>query len=110
MLSVILIFSRLSDIKGPQCTITLSFLPKSPSFSKPIQQTISLSEMDPGYKLLIKATAPDGAISINHLYETICAIWCHLYNLKSVKNTSGEVLLLVHLQAKAWVFFTFFKL
>ena len=42
------------------------------------------------------------------------------YNLKNVKNTHGEVLLLVKLQAKTfnftksnippWVFFTFFKL
>ena len=49
-----------------------------------------------------------------------CAIWHHLYNLKNMKNTHGEVLLLVKLQAKAcnitksntprWVFFTFFKL
>ena len=50
-----------------------------------------------------------------------CAIWSHLYNLKHVKNTHGEVLLLVvKFQAFAcnftksnthsWVFFTFFKL
>ena len=49
-----------------------------------------------------------------------CAIWHHLCNLKNMKNTHGEVLLLVKLQAKAcnitksntprWVFFTFFKL
>ena len=48
------------------------------------------------------------------------AIWCHLYNLKSVKITHGRVLLLVKLEALAcsftksntppWVFFTFFKL
>ena len=30
-----------------------------------------------------------------------CAIWYHLYNLKNVKNTHGEVLLLVKLQATA---------
>ena len=24
-----------------------------------------------------------------------CAIWCHLYNLKNVKNNNGEMLLLV---------------
>ena len=49
-----------------------------------------------------------------------CAIWYHLYNLKSVKNTHGGVLLSVKLHAEAcnftesntplWVFFTFFKL
>ena len=30
-----------------------------------------------------------------------CAIWCHLYNFKNVKNTHGDVLLLVKLQAEA---------
>ena len=47
-----------------------------------------------------------------------CAIGYHLHNLKIVKNTHGEVLLLVKLQAcnfpksdtPPWVFFTFFKL
>ena len=49
-----------------------------------------------------------------------CAVWNHLYNLKNVKNTHREVLLLVKWQAKAcsftnsntppWVFFTLFKL
>ena len=29
-----------------------------------------------------------------------CAVWYHLYNLKSVKNTHGGVLLLLKLQAK----------
>ena len=29
-----------------------------------------------------------------------CAIWHHLHNLKNMKNTHGEVLLLVKLQAK----------
>ena len=29
-----------------------------------------------------------------------CVIWYHLYNLKSVKNTHGVVLILVKLQAK----------
>ena len=28
-----------------------------------------------------------------------CAIWYHLYNVKNVKNTHGEVLILVKLQA-----------
>ena len=32
-------------------------------------------------------------------YVMFCAIWCHLYNLKSVKNTHGGVLLLVKMQA-----------
>ena len=31
----------------------------------------------------------------------LCAIWYHLYNLKNVKNTCAEVLLLVKLQAEA---------
>ena len=46
------------------------------------------------------------------LYKDVmrCAIWYHLYNLKNVKNTHGGVLTLVKLQAKTWVFFTFFKL
>ena len=51
---------------------------------------------------------------IQTLYVIHCASWYHLYNLKSVKNTHGEVLLLVKLQAKSntppQVFFTFFKL
>ena len=38
------------------------------------------------------------------LFETLCAIWCHLYNFKNVKNTHGGVL------TPRWVFFTFFKL
>ena len=29
----------------------------------------------------------------------VCAIWYHLYNLKSVKNTRGGVFLLVKLRA-----------
>ena len=53
-------------------------------------------------------------------YVMRCAIWYHWYNLKSVKNTHGGVLILVKLQALAcnftrinapsWVFFTFFKI
>ena len=51
-----------------------------------------------------------------------CAIWYYLYNLKSMKNTHGGVLILVKLQAGAcnfifikintppWVFLKFFKL
>ena len=49
-----------------------------------------------------------------------CTIWCHLYNLKNVKNTHEGVLILVKLRAEAcnftkinsssWVFFTFFEL
>ena len=31
----------------------------------------------------------------------LCTIWYHLYSLKNVKNTRGEVLLLVKLQAEA---------
>ena len=50
----------------------------------------------------------------------LCAVWCHLYNLKNVKNTHGAVLLFVKFQASVcnfaksntapWVFFTFLKL
>ena len=32
-------------------------------------------------------------------YVMRCAIWYHLHNLKNVKNTPGEVLILVKLQA-----------
>ena len=32
-------------------------------------------------------------------YVTPCAIWYHLYNLKNVKNTHGEKLLLVKAEA-----------
>ena len=35
------------------------------------------------------------------LYETLCAIYYHLYNLKIVKNTHGRVLILEKLQAKS---------
>ena len=48
------------------------------------------------------------------------AIWYHLYNLKNLKNTHGEVLLSVKLQTEVcnftksnsppWVFLTFLKL
>ena len=31
-------------------------------------------------------------------FETLCAIWYHLYNLQNVKNTHEGVLLLVKLQ------------
>ena len=54
------------------------------------------------------------------VYQIICAIWYHLYNLKNIKNTHGGVLLLVKLQAEAcnvtesktrpWVFFKISKL
>ena len=50
----------------------------------------------------------------------LCIIWCHLYNLKHVKNTHAGVLLLAKLQASAynfkkritppWVFFMFLKM
>ena len=39
-----------------------------------------------------------------------CAIWYHLYNLKNVKNTHGEVLFLVKSNTPPWFFFTLFKL
>ena len=47
-------------------------------------------------------------------FETLCAIWNHLYNLKNMKNIHGGALLLVKLQATKsntppWVFFKFFK-
>ena len=53
-------------------------------------------------------------------YVILRAVWYHLYNLKNVKNTHGEVTLLEKLQASAcnfpasitppWVLFPFFKL
>ena len=42
---------------------------------------------------------------IIQLYVILCAIQCHLYNLKSVKNTHGKVLLLGKLQAKLVPFY-----
>ena len=39
------------------------------------------------------------------VYETLFAIWSHLYNLKNVRKTLGGVLHLVKLQT----FFTFYK-
>ena len=41
-------------------------------------------------------------------YVMLCAIWYHLYNLKNVKNTHGEVLLLGSIPP--WVFLMFFEL
>ena len=59
-------------------------------------------------------------VKVKDLFVMRGAIWYHLHNLKSVKNTRGGVLFFVSLQAKAcnftksntlpWVFFTFFKL
>ena len=45
------------------------------------------------------------------IYVVRCTIWYHLYNLKNVKNTHGEVLVLVKLQAKGEgeIFRTHFK-
>ena len=40
------------------------------------------------------------------VYETLFAIWFHLYNLKNVRKTLGGMLHLVKLQT----FFTFYKL
>ena len=37
-------------------------------------------------------------------YETLCAIWYHLYNLKNVKNNRRGVFLSVNLQAQACIF------
>ena len=37
---------------------------------------------------------------VNKVYEMLCVIWYHLYNLKNIKNTHGGVLLLVKLQAE----------
>ena len=37
-------------------------------------------------------------VKINDIYVMRCAIWCHLHNLKNVKNTHGGVLILVKLQ------------
>ena len=49
---------------------------------------------------------------VNRIFAYVMrsAVWNHLYNLKNVKTTHGGVLILVKLQAKAWVFFTFLKL
>ena len=39
--------------------------------------------------------------SMSKTNETVCTIWHHFYNFKNVKNTHGEVLLVVKFQAKA---------
>ena len=39
-----------------------------------------------------------------------CAIWYHLYNLKSVKNNHGEAYNFTKSNTPPWVFLTFFKL
>ena len=54
------------------------------------------------------------------LIVMVCAIWYHLYKLKSVKNTHGGVIFLVEIQASdcnftksktpPWVFLTYLKL
>ena len=48
------------------------------------------------------------------LYETLCAIWHHLHNLKNVENTHGGVVLIAFKFNKSntlpWVFFSVFKL
>ena len=51
------------------------------------------------------------------IYKTLCAIWCHLENLKNVNYNLGEAILLAKLQASAcnftksntspWMFFMF---
>ena len=41
------------------------------------------------------------SFQISFKYEMLCAIWYHLYKLKTMKSTHGEVLLLVKLQAQA---------
>ena len=40
-----------------------------------------------------------GTVIVTGIFVMHCAIWYHLYNLKSVKNTHGRVLILVKLQA-----------
>ena len=51
------------------------------------------------------------------VYQMLCVIWYHFYNLINMKNTHGGVLLLVMLQAyftksntPPWLFFAFTKL
>ena len=39
-------------------------------------------------------------IIVRFYYDTLCAYWHHLYNLKNVKNTRRGVSLLVQLQAQ----------
>ena len=48
------------------------------------------------------------AVNNNQIFETLCAIWYRLCNLKNVKNTHGGMLLLAKLKAGA--FFYIFKL
>ena len=47
--------------------------------------------------------------NLTEICVTLRAIWCHLHNLKYVKNTRGKVILLVRLQwsiTPLWMFFT----
>ena len=49
------------------------------------------------------------------VYNMLCAIWYHLYNLKKREKHSRRIVFLVKLQATEsntppWVFFMFFKL
>ena len=41
------------------------------------------------------------AVAVQKPYVMRCTIWCHLHDLKNVKNTHGGVLLLVKLQPKS---------
>ena len=85
----------------PGCSInqTLSFtwlgkivnstINKNSNFMSPDQLTGSLQFIQMSH------------IRTRNLIVMRCAIWYHLYNLKTVKNTHGGVLLLVKLQALA---------
>ena len=60
-------------------------------------KTISLSNMG-------KQTFTSHLDSVKHnKYMVRCAIWYHLYSLKNVKNTHADMLVLVKLQAEAYI-------
>ena len=40
---------------------------------------------------------------LQYVFLVRCPIWYHLYDLKNLKNTHGEVLLLVKLQAEVLI-------
>lgn len=49
-------------------------------------------------------TGPQGNFDFDLVYkqyDTLCAIWYHLHNLKKEKNIHGGVLILVKIQAEA---------
>ena len=82
-------------------------------FAGQIKWPVSIWNATLGWNGLISAYEPG-----NMVYAMLCVICYHLHDIKNMKITHGEVLLLVILQALScnftksntppWVFFTFF--